>query len=210
MVKHIKMPKMKLRTKKLIAYTRHKGGENLTRIAETFKRSEGVIGKWVKEIQKEKDEKALIEKETPVEATTTFVPRGDYHLEVWDNTSTTFFPTITTGGLKYDEGKVRMDLLPPHALESIAKVFTFGAQKYASYNWAKGIPFSKLRASLQRHLTEFDKCEDVDPESGLHHLWHAGCNIIMLIEMLILHPELDDRPDLYGKRKIQDNTSIHS
>lgn len=99
-----------------------------------------------------------------------------------------------TGGLKYDQGKPRMDLVRPEFVEGVAHVLTFGSQKYAPWNWAKGIPYSKIIASLERHLAEFKKGEDIDPESGLSHLYHAGCNLMFLScfqewEM----KELDDR-----------------
>ena len=43
------------------------------------------------------------------------------------------------GGMKYDSGKPRYDLLPPELLEEAAKVLTFGAQKYEPRNWEAGM-----------------------------------------------------------------------
>ena len=34
--------------------------------------------------------------------------------------------------------KPRLDLLPPAAMEEIAEVLAFGANKYGAYNWARG------------------------------------------------------------------------
>ena len=97
-------------------------------------------------------------------------------------------------GVKHDLGKPRMDLLVPEAELLTAAVFTFGANKYGNYNWMGGINYSRLHASLRRHLAEWAKGVDVDEESGLPHLAHASCNIQMLMWMGIHKPELDDRP----------------
>jgi len=45
-----------------------------------------------------------------------------------------------------------------------------------------------------RHLTAWWAGEDLDPESGLHHLAHAACCLMFLLEYTQTHTELDDRP----------------
>lgn len=37
-------------------------------------------------------------------------------------------------GLRYNEGKVRHDLLEPYAINELAKVFTKGSEKYLPHN----------------------------------------------------------------------------
>lgn len=106
-----------------------------------------------------------------------------------------------SGGLKYDGGKPRMDLLVPEAEELTAQVFTFGAEKYGPYNWMEGIAFSRLHAALRRHLAAFSRGEDLDPESGLSHLGHASCCLQMLIWMSEYRKDLDDRPSAELRRK---------
>jgi len=96
-------------------------------------------------------------------------------------------------GLKYDAGKVRMDLLDPYAIETLAAVLTFGAKKYAAWNWANGIPYSRLTAALLRHTFAFLKGEDNDPESGLPHIGHAMCCCMFLLGLSVRKPESDDR-----------------
>ena len=58
----------------------------------------------------------------------------------------------TTGGRKFDGGKLQYGLLPPLALAETVKVLTFGAEKYEPDNW-KQVPDSKRRYfdALQRH-----------------------------------------------------------
>lgn len=96
-------------------------------------------------------------------------------------------------GLKFDTGKPPLELLSPRYLEGTAKVLGFGAQKYAAWNWSKGIHYSRLIGGILRHVTAFQAGEDIDPESGLPHLYHASCGLMFLTEMQHLHPELDDR-----------------
>lgn len=96
-------------------------------------------------------------------------------------------------GLKYDNDKPRMDLLDAEFLEGVAKVLTFGARKYAAHNWRGGISYSRLLASTYRHLGAINRGEDIDPESGLSHIHHVGCNAMFLSWMMQHKPELDDR-----------------
>lgn len=100
---------------------------------------------------------------------------------------------MTTGGVKHDGEKVRMDLLPAFALEEIAKVMTFGAKKYEAHNWKKGIAYSRLIGAALRHLLAWARGEELDPESGLTHLAHAGCCIVFLIWTHKFRADLDDR-----------------
>ena len=96
-------------------------------------------------------------------------------------------------GIKHDTGKPRPELLPADALLQIAQVFTIGAQKYDDRNWELGIKYSRLFGALQRHLLAYWDGEDLDPETGLPHLAHAGCNMLMLLESQRFDG-LDDRP----------------
>jgi len=83
--------------------------------------------------------------------------------------------------------------MPPRALDSVVEILTYGAAKYADRDWEKGIEWGRLFGAAQRHLWSFWRGEDIDPESGLPHLSHAACNILMLIEYYFLHNGTDDR-----------------
>lgn len=89
----------------------------------------------------------------------------------------------TTGGRKFDGNKLQYGLLPPVALKATVDVLTFGAEKYEPDNW-KHVPDSKRRYfdALQRHLWAWKEGEQMDPESGKHHLAHALCNLMFLYE----------------------------
>jgi hypothetical protein len=96
-------------------------------------------------------------------------------------------------GTKYDQEKPRMDLLDADYLEGVANVLSFGARKYAAHNWRGGINYSRLIASLYRHLGAINRGEDIDPESGLPHVYHLGCNTMFLASMMKTRPDMDDR-----------------
>ena len=86
-----------------------------------------------------------------------------------------------SGGLHKDEGKLRLDLVPPEAIEAMASILTYGAGKYEERNWEKGIAYSRIYASAMRHLLAWWQGKDIDPESGLPAIEHALWNIMALV-----------------------------
>jgi hypothetical protein len=88
--------------------------------------------------------------------------------------------TPTNGGLRYDEGKTRLDLIPAEWIEGLGQVLTMGAAKYEPRNWEQGMPYSKVYGPLLRHANKFQGGESHDPESGLHHLLHVAWNALAL------------------------------
>lgn len=112
-------------------------------------------------------------------------------------------------GTKFDKAKPRMDLLDMDALEGLAAVLSFGAEKYEPYNWRLGIVNSRLIASMLRHLSAIQRGEDIDPESGLSHIDHLGCNWMFLSYNYKRRPDLDDRPRLHQSSN-QSECSEHS
>jgi len=89
----------------------------------------------------------------------------------------------TTGGRKFDGGKLQYGLLPPLALKATVEILTFGAEKYEPDNW-KQVPDSKRRYfdAMQRHLWAWKEGEQNDPETGKNHLAHAMCCLMFLYE----------------------------
>jgi len=104
---------------------------------------------------------------------------------------------IEDKGLRFNTGKTRYDLVPAFAQEQYAKVMTKGAEKYAERNWENGMRWSKVLASLERHLMAVKKGEDYDPETGLFHSAHIMCNAAFLTEYYKIYPQGDDRPHSY-------------
>lgn len=85
--------------------------------------------------------------------------------------------------IKHDSGKANWSLMPWEAVEEINKVLEFGANKYAAHNWQQGEGFRYTRVlnSLLRHVFSYMRGEDLDPESGLSHMAHAGCNVLFIL-----------------------------
>lgn len=115
---------------------------------------------------------------------------GNTHQQCDDiNTYTTMYKN----GIKHDQGKSRLDLIPSEALEALGAVLTFGAKKYGDNNWQKGIKISRLIGAALRHWY-LGKCkgEEYDKESGLPHSWHMFTNIMFIIWTEKNRPECDD------------------
>jgi len=102
--------------------------------------------------------------------------------------------TAQIGGEKFDDGKLRFDLVPADSLEDVVRVFTYGSEKYGDRNWEKGLLWGRLFAAVQRHLWCWWRGQDVDDESGLPHLAHAACSLLMLLDYKRSRAGSDDRP----------------
>ena len=91
--------------------------------------------------------------------------------------------TSETGGQKGVK-EARFDLIPPDFLEEVAKVYGFGEKKYPDVNgwpnWRNGYDWRFTYGALHRHISAFWQGEDVDPESGKHHLAHAAWHLATL------------------------------
>ena len=87
----------------------------------------------------------------------------------------------STDFIKYDNGKLQYSLIPPIALEELAKTLTYGANKYEANNWKNVDDKSRYVDALYRHLEAWRSGKSVDYESGLSHLSHALTNIAFLI-----------------------------
>lgn len=108
-----------------------------------------------------------------------------------------------SGAIKNDTEKVQLELLSATWLMGVGRVLTFGAKKYASHNWRKGLHQSRLLGAALRHIVAYLGGQDRDEETDLSHLYHASCCLMFASELLETHPELDDR---YRPAKTQDGT----
>ena len=105
--------------------------------------------------------------------------------------------TATTGkgkGLRFNQGKLRYDLVEPRAHRDMVEVLTDGANKYFDRNWENGLSWTSVLASLKRHIAAIERGEDRDPESGRLHIAHAACNVHFLNTFYYTFPQGDDRP----------------
>jgi hypothetical protein len=87
---------------------------------------------------------------------------------------------------KLDQGKILADLpfeYFPNAYNEVAKVCTFGAEKYGRGTW-RNVYFERYQAALFRHFNAFYRGELTDEESGLPHLSHALWNLNAIVEIM--------------------------
>lgn len=89
-------------------------------------------------------------------------------------------------GVKYDQGKAMLSLLGmvTRALADVSRVQEYGAKKYPSPdNWKKVENGSRrYRDAALRHLFADLRGEAFDPETGLPHLTHAACCLLIARE----------------------------
>lgn len=85
------------------------------------------------------------------------------------------------------------------AWDECARVFEYGAKKYAANNWLKGMDWTVPLSCAVRHLLAIEKGEIIDPESGLTHRGHFLCNVAMLMTYKDVYPEGDDRPKMLAR-----------
>ena len=100
-----------------------------------------------------------------------------------------------SGFLKNNRGKLRYTLIPPDALAELAKVYTYGADKYAAHNWLKGADRADYADALMRHYIAYVSGEIRDKDTGLHHMAHLAFSAFTLMA--------------YDMRKIGENTLVY-
>ena len=90
-------------------------------------------------------------------------------------------------------GKPRFELIPVEALERLATLYARGAEKYGEHNWQRGMPFSRVAASLLRHAYAWLK-GDREEDHLAAVAWNAFA--LMAYEAWVskgrLPPALDD------------------
>jgi hypothetical protein len=78
--------------------------------------------------------------------------------------------------------KPQLQLLPPIFNREVATALALGARKYGPWNWRENqVEIMTYLAAMRRHIDCLIDGEDIDPESGAHHLGHvaAGCAIVL-------------------------------
>lgn len=115
-------------------------------------------------------------------------------------------PTITADGkgLRFDEGKPRVDLIPGDAMLEIGSVYAYGCKKYAVRNWERGMPWSKCLGPLLRHLFKWmmgQKYDNGPKGSGEMHIAMVAWNAIALLTYELRGIGEDDRLVSKDKQK---------
>ena len=96
---------------------------------------------------------------------------------------------VNKAGLKHDDGKIKPRLIIEgfsRALTEVAKVGTFGANKYTENGWESvenGV--ERYTDAMYRHLLDEAKGEELDAESELKHAAHAAWNVLARLELIL-------------------------
>jgi hypothetical protein len=85
------------------------------------------------------------------------------------------------------------DLIPPDAIEEIAKIFGWGTCKYADRNWERGYKWGLSFAAMIRHMMAFWRREDFDEQSGMRHMAHAVWHGLVLLTFSMRNIGTDSR-----------------
>lgn len=102
--------------------------------------------------------------------------------------------TEPTTAMKFDQDKMRLDLIPREMIEGLARPMTYGVKKYSANNWREGLVFSRVTGATLRHLTAWMSGEDIDAESGQKHIEQAFVNLGFLVTFVNEgRTDLDDR-----------------
>ena len=112
------------------------------------------------------------------------------------------FTTGKGSGMRFNQGKLRYDLVHPKAHEDMVDVLTYGATKYKSRNWEAGLSWTSIIASLKRHLAAIEAGEDYDIGEGGScklHIANLACNAHFLNAFYYDFPQGDDRPKKFLK-----------
>lgn len=115
-------------------------------------------------------------------------------------------------GIKFDGEKPDYSLVPPFAMEELARLLTVGAKKYSPNNWQKVKPKKRYYAAAGRHLFQYmsavlrgKKSEQYDDETGIHHLICVACNVMFLYEHETVYSV--DEP-FYGDDSVKEKTGL--
>lgn len=92
--------------------------------------------------------------------------------------------------------KLAFSVLPWRVLIGVALGMMEGAAKYGRHNYrAAGVRASVyFDAVVARHLTQWWEGQDIDPESGLHHVDKAIAGLMVMRDSMLQGNFTDDRP----------------
>jgi len=99
-----------------------------------------------------------------------------------------------SSGLRYNAGKLPLELVPPEALVAIAAVLREGAKKYAERNWEGGMNWEICYGCFQRHAQKWQMGLNLDHETKLPHSWHMLTNLAFIVAYELRNLGLDNRP----------------
>jgi len=94
--------------------------------------------------------------------------------------------------------KVPMSCVPTLPMLELGLAMMEGARKYGRHNYrAVGTRSSVYYDAIMRHITAWWEGEDIDPDSGVHHLMKAAACCLVHRDSMYMGNVEDDRPLKY-------------
>lgn len=102
--------------------------------------------------------------------------------QIWDPAKEPRAAYPDDKGLRFNAGKVPLELIPPEWPWGLALVMRAGVNKgYPANNWLKGMEWSKCVGSMKRHTARLEAGEWIDAETGQPHVAMAAWNALALL-----------------------------
>lgn len=94
--------------------------------------------------------------------------------------------------------KVPVSTLPSAPLCELGLAMAEGARKYGRHNYrVVGIRASVYNDAIWRHRTQWWEGEDIDKDSGIHHLTKIAACALVARDAMFMEKFTDDRPPQY-------------
>jgi len=97
--------------------------------------------------------------------------------------------------------KVPLSTVPTGPLYELALAMLEGGRKYGRHNYRSvGVRASVYFDAAKRHIDDWWEGQDIDPDSGLHHLAKAIACLFILRDSMLMENWEDDRPPQYPNK----------
>lgn len=98
----------------------------------------------------------------------------------------------------YGDTKVGLGSLPFGPIYAMAIAMMEGGLKYGKHNYREmGCKHSTYFDAAVGHLVSWHEGEDLDEDSGLHHLMKAAACCLVMYDSILMKNDTDDRPIRY-------------
>lgn len=91
--------------------------------------------------------------------------------------------------------KATLSCIPMPVMMEVGVGMLEGAMKYGRYNWrTTSVKSSIYFDATMRHLIQWWEGDDIDTDSGIHHISKAITSLVVLRDAMICDKFVDDRP----------------
>jgi hypothetical protein len=98
----------------------------------------------------------------------------------------------------YGDTKVGLSSVPLGPLYALAAAMSEGGMKYGRHNYrVMGCKHSTYFDAAVGHLVSWFEGEDIDEDSGVHHLIKAAASCLVMYDSILMKNSNDDRPPRY-------------